>query len=88
MASPGPPIKKSKRLKAKARVKEEEGIAQTPPPDSQEDADVLRGRKKSRRASASRLGRDNSGVLQCQSHREACALCGTAESDIVLLLCR
>ena len=69
MASPGPPIKKSKRLKAKARVKEEEGIAQTPPPDSQEDADVLRGRKKSRRASASRLGRDNSGVLQCQSHR-------------------
>lgn len=69
MASPGPSFKKSKRLKAKARVKVEEDIPQTPPSDSQEDADVLRGRKKSRKASVSRLGRDNNGVLQCQSQQ-------------------
>ncbi len=62
MASPGPPIKKNKRVNTKVRVKEEEDIAQTPPSESQEVANELRGRKKSRRTFASRLGRETNGV--------------------------
>ena len=59
MASPGPPLKKSKRLKQKFKVKEEDDIAHASPADAREGGDGRRGRKMSQRAAAGRSGPDN-----------------------------
>ena len=59
MASPGPPLKKSRRLKDKSKVKEEQEITQAGPADVLEDGGARVDRKRSSKAAAARLSRDN-----------------------------
>lgn len=62
MASPGPPLKKCKRVR-KANVKYEDDLPQAAPEpaETQEDAEPAEGRRASRRA---RLSRGNGGYQE------------------------
>lgn len=55
----GPPLKKSRRLKDKAKVKEEQEITQAGPADVPEDGGARVDKKGPSKAAAARLSRDD-----------------------------
>ena len=59
MASPAPPLKKSRRLKGKTKVKEEDDITHPPTAATEEEGTARVKKKMSKRAVAGHIGADD-----------------------------